>query len=431
MWYYSANTNITDKLVLRHNQLHQTRKKHTQEEGLFAVATLDQILDDMRALVEDPEFPAVKRWLQQNPGGKVLGSFQVYFPEELAHAAGMLPVKVAGAGASIECKQADARIASFVCSVLRTSLELGLSGRMDFLSMYFTTPICDAARNVCGIWTRNFPNILSQILYLPQNATSAHAVDYLQGEYRRVKALIEEVSGNTITDEKLRASIAVFNENRRLLHELYRVKRDTPWLISTVEAYVLTRAAGLMPREEHNRILREVLAALPNRPAKKQDKIRVVYEGGFCEQPALDMLAVIQEACYIVEDDFMIGLRYLKSDVPLEGDPIYNLAHAYLEDSTYSPVQHDSRKRKEKMLLERVRGAGAEAVIVSAAKMCEPGLEEQVGYTDELEHAGIPHMVVEFEEKMTIFEQMRMEIETFVESLMFDFDNDTTKKVNA
>jgi benzoyl-CoA reductase subunit C len=382
---------------------------------------LHQILDRCRELAEDPDFPEVRKWLDANPGGKVLGHFQVYFPEEIAHAAGMLPVKIAGAPASVQIRQADARIAAFVCSILRSSLELAMSGRLDFLSMFVTHPICDAARHCCGVWTRNFPGINCQILYFPHNAGSAHAPDYLTGEYRRIADLAEEISGHRITPDALAASIATFNENRRLLREVYQIKRERPWLISASEAYVLTRAAGLMPREGHNELLRRALPLIEARPAKRQDRIRVVLEGGFCEQPPLDMLAVIQDACYIVDDDLMIGLRWLAEDVSTGGDPLANLARAYLAASSYSPVQRDPRKPKERMLLDRIRRAGAEAAIVAAAKMCEPGLEEQVCYTRALDDAGVPFLVMEFEEKMTVFEQVRMEVETFAESLLFEF----------
>jgi benzoyl-CoA reductase subunit C len=160
---------------------------------------------------------------------------------------------------------------------------------------------------------------------------------------------------------------------------------------------------------------------LAERDAKPQDRIRVVFEGGFCEQPPLDMLAVIQDVCYVVDDDIMIGLRWITEDVPLEGDPLANLARAYIETSSYSPVQRDPEKPKEQMLIRRIREAGAEAAIVAAAKMCEPGLEDQVAYSRALDEAGIPHLVMEFEEKTTVFEQMRMEVETFAESLLFEF----------
>jgi benzoyl-CoA reductase subunit C len=144
-----------------------------------------------------------------------------------------------------------------------------------------------------------------------------------------------------------------------------------------------------------------------------------VFEGGFCEQPPLDFLRVVSQSCYVVDDDLMIGLRWLLDDVPLDGDPLMNLAEAYLEKSSYSPVQHDLRKPKEQMLLQRIRGSGAEAAIIAAAKMCEPGLDEQVAYAKALDEAGIPYFVNEFEEKMTSFDQIQIQLETFVENVLF------------
>lgn len=382
---------------------------------------LTQIVEECRELAEDTDFPAVRRWLEQNPDGRVLGHFQVYFPEEIAHAAGMLPIKVLGAGSGLQIRQADARIAAFVCSIVRSSLELALSGRLDFLSVFVTHPICDAARHSCGIWARNFPELPCQILYFPHNSRSAYAAGYLEAEYRRIAELISDVTGRPVTDEALRASIELFNENRRLLRELYRIKREAPWLVSAAEAYVLVRAGCVLPREEHNEILRRALPLIEAREGKPQDRIRIVFEGGFCEQPPVDMLAVIQDICYVVDDDLLIGLRWLTEDVPTGGDPLANLANAYLDTSSYSPVQRDPEKPKEHMLLRRIREAGAEAAIVAAAKMCEPGLEEQVAYSRALDEAGIPHLIMEFEEKTTVFEQMRMEVETFAESLLFEF----------
>jgi len=82
-------------------------------------------------------------------------------------------------------------------------------------------------------------------------------------------------------------------------------------------------------------------------------------------------------------------------------------------------VQHDLRKPKEDMLLERFRGADADAAIIAAAKMCEPGLEEQVAYTHALDEEGISYFVTEFEENMTSFDQLELQVETFVENLLF------------
>jgi benzoyl-CoA reductase subunit C len=374
---------------------------------------LDEALYECRELYEDASFPTVRRW--REAGGKVAGHFQVYFPEELAHAAGMLPVKVRGA--TVDAMQAESRFGSYLCSIIKTSLELALSDRLP-LDLFVSHPICDAARNLAAVWARNM-SYPAQILYLPQNANSAHAPAYLGGEYRRVLCDLEQIVGRKVSDGDLERSIAVFNRNRRLLRELYDLKRETPWQVAADEAYVLVGLAGLLPREEHNELLEWVLPRLAERPGRKQDRIRVVFEGGFCEQPPLDLVRMIGQSCYLVDDDLLIGLRWITSDVPAGGDPVAALAEAYLERSSYSPVQHDLRKPKERMLLERIRNARAEAAIVAAAKMCEPGLEEQVAYTRALDEHGIPYFVTEFQETMTSFDALEIQLETFVENLLF------------
>ena len=374
----------------------------------------DGVIAACRELLEDDTYPTVRRW--RDGGGRVVGHFQVYFPEEIAHAAGMLPYKVRGA--PVEPTQADSRFGSYLCSIVKTSLELVLTSRIE-LDLFVTHPICDAARNLAAVWGRNFP-YPCQILYLPQNANSGHAAEYLRGEYDRLRRTVEDVSGRRVTDEDLRRSLAVFNANRALLRELYALRREAPWQVAVDEAYALVAVGGLLPREEHNALLAAALPALRARPAQRRDKVRVVFEGGFCEQPPIDLLRAIGRSCDVVDDDLMIGLRWILEDVPADGDPLAALAHAYLERSSYSPVQHDLRKPKEEMLLQRIRDAGAQAAIVTAAKMCEPGLEEQVAYTRALEHAEVPFFVSEFEENMTSFEQLEIQLETFVENLLFD-----------
>jgi benzoyl-CoA reductase subunit C len=376
--------------------------------------SLDDILWLCQETVEDTEVTTVKRW--REAGGKVLGHFQVYFPEEIAHAAGMLPMKMFGA--SVETRIADSRFGSYLCSILKTCLEQVLSGRVE-LDMFVTHPICDAARNLAPIWGRNF-DYPCQILYLPQNPNSSYSVQYLKEEYERIQGIIEKVAGQKITNDALRNSITVFNNNRALLRKLYDIKREKPWLVTINEAYTLVAIGGMIPREEHNEILETVIPMIEKRNARKQDRIRVVFEGGFCEQPPLDMLRTVGRSCYVVDDDLLIGLRYLLEDVDVGDDPLNAMAEAYIHKSTYSPVQHDLRKPKEKMLRDRVSNSGAEAVIITAAKMCEPGLEEQVTYTQELEKDDTPYFVSEFEENMTSFDHLEIQLETFVENLMFD-----------
>src|SRR5690606_15301339 len=98
--------------------------------------SLDDALTECRELVEDTALPTLARW--REAGGKVVGHFQVYSPEEIAHAAGALPFKVRGA--PVEPSQAASRFGSYLCSILKTSLDLALTRKLE-LDLFVTHPI--------------------------------------------------------------------------------------------------------------------------------------------------------------------------------------------------------------------------------------------------------------------------------------------------
>jgi len=387
-----------------------TKKYFTAWEG----KPLDEIFSLARELVEDPDYPSVKSW--RDDGGRVLGHFQVYFPEELAHAAGMLPVRIRGA--QTDGNESESHFGSYLCSIIKTSLDIALTKRIE-LDLFVTHPICDAARNLGPIWGRNFP-YKCQILYLPQNPNSRHAKTYLANEYRRLLKDIEDATGRTVSERNIRASIKLYDRSRALMRELYAIRRNQPWLLGADESMALIALAGILPREEFVGFLEMVMPMIKMRLARQQDKMRVVFEGGFCEVPPFDLLQTVARSCYVVDDDVYIGLRFIVEDVGDSGDAVADLADAYIDRSSYSSVQHDLRKPGEKMLLQRIRNADAELVILAAAKMCEPGLEEQVAYSKALEEAKIPYFISEFEENQNTFDQLAIQLETFVENVMFD-----------
>jgi benzoyl-CoA reductase subunit C len=51
--------------------------------------------------------------------------------------------------------------------------------------------------------------------------------------------------------------------------------------------------------------------------------------------------------------------------------------------------------------------------------MCEPGLDEQVAYSRALDAAGISYFLTEFEERMTGYDHLQIQLETFIENVMF------------
>ncbi len=333
----------------------------------------------------------------------------------------MLPVALAGAGDRLDIQHADARFGSFICSIVKTTMEMGMAGHLEPFDAFLFSSICDSARNLCFVMKRNFPQLYVDFLHLPHNPESSATPEFLAAEYARVIEQLEAMGGKKVTDDALRESIGLYNRNRALLRELYDLRRREPHLIAAWESYVLARAGDMLPVEEHTAMLEQVLAALPARQRKKRDSIRVIIEGSFCEQPPLELIRMIEDAgCYVVGDDFALPRSWFREDVPVNGNPLLSLAEAYVNRSVYSSVRHDFRSPRWEMLAEKVRACNAQAVIFLIAKFCEPAYFDYVLYKKKLEEMNVPHLLMEFEEKLFTFDRVRTEVETFVESLLLD-----------
>ncbi len=382
---------------------------------------LEEIVERCVQAIETQGFPDAESWKRAVPGRAIVGCFPVYSPVEVFHAAGMLPVGLCGGGNRMEIAHADSRFQSFVCSIVKSTLEQGMTGVLaDFDALVFHS-ICDPARNLASVYRRNFPGKKIEYIHFPQNFEAPEATVYLVREYARVAESMSELTGRSVRAEDLQASIDTYDAVRRLVRQLYAVRSDTPHLLSTRELYSLVRYGYLVPPEEHLEVLTRALAALSERQGRPRDRVRAILVGSFCEQPPIDLIGAIEDAgCYLVDDDFLIGRRWFVGDVSRRSsDPYLALAQSYMDASVSTPVKHDLRVSKSAALVERARRHSADAVIVLCAKFCEPALFEYPLYRRALQDAGIPHIFLEFEEKMWMFDRTRTEIETFVESLLF------------
>jgi benzoyl-CoA reductase subunit C len=383
--------------------------------------TFERTFDSCQGLIADLSFEHIHRWKDQHPGSRVIGYFPVYAPVEIIHAAGMLPVGLSGGGDGLDIQHADARFGSFICSIVKTTMEMGMREHLKIFDGILFSSICDSARNLCFVMKRNFPDLYVDFLHLPHNPSSPASVEFLASEYRRLIKELERISGKPITQAELQRAIALYNLNRQLIRDLYAFRVQKAHLLRAWESYVLIRAGHFMPVEEHNTLLQESLEQLSQRSGKPRDSIRVVVEGAFCEQPPLDLIKLVEDAgCYLVDDDFVIGRSWFVEDVPVGGDPVFALADSYVNGAVYSSVRHDFRAPRWEGLADKVKRSRADAVLFLIAKFCEPAYFDYVLFKKKLEELRVPHLLLEFEEKQFTFDRVRTEVETFVESLVFD-----------
>jgi benzoyl-CoA reductase subunit C len=378
-----------------------------------------QVVQRCEALFDDLRFNAVKDWKAAAPGRKAIGYLPVYVPREIIDAAGMLPVGILGGGDQIEVIQGDAYYQSYICRIPRSTIELGLTGRLDVLDGMLFPSICDVIRNLSGMWQILFPQKYARYIDVPQNYEDGIGGTFYQQEMQHLRDDLGRLRGAPITDDELRASIARYNDNRTALRELYAYRAAKPWQAPTSEVYLLQRAGMVLPVEEHTALIREYLVAAEKWPRPKRDNARVVLTGSFCEQPPLALIKSIEMAgCYVVDDDFMLIGRWLLDEVPTVGDPLQALSTAFLHHSASTAAKYDAKREEKGMfLLRQVKSRGAEGVIFAAPSFCDPALLERPMLQDVLAKAGIPHTAFKYAENTGQMAPIREQAGTFADSI--------------
>jgi benzoyl-CoA reductase subunit C len=381
--------------------------------------TLDELLAEARSLSDDLDLTAVKTWKDAAVGRKTIGHMPTYVPRELIHAAGMLPVGVVGGGDRLEIIRGDAYFQSYICRIPRSTIELALSHRLDILDGMLFPSICDVIRNLSGMWSMIFPDRYVHYVDVPQNFDPAVGGLFWRREMETLRADFERISGHPITDESLRNSIAVYNENRSAIRDLYRARSRQPWIFPMSETYLLLRAGNVLPPEDHTALLRAYLQLAPSDPERRdQDRSRVVLVGMFCEQPPIGLAMTLERAgCYVVDDDFLIGLRWLQEDVPADGDPLANLVDAYLHHSVMSASRYAPEGDRGRWVIDSVNRNTAEGVIFCAASFCDPALLDQPMLVAALDRRGIPHTEFKYSEDTGQFAVIREQAGTFSDSI--------------
>jgi len=267
-------------------------------------------LDTFKEATQTILNPVLKKWV--DGGGKVMGYFCSYGPEEIITAAGMVPMRVRGTG-STSTELADAYLSSINCSFCRHAFNMGLSGEYDFLEGVMWLNNCDHVRRIYDNWRRKVDTPLPIMLSLPKMTTDTQ-VEWYKDELTNLKEALEKNLGITITDDKLREAIKTHNETRHLLRQLYDLrKKDNP-PITGAETLAVVVASTCMPRAEFNQMLKELLEDLKGAEGIKDYKVRLMLVGSILDDP--NYVKVIEDmGGLVVTDSLCFGTRIFWTDV--------------------------------------------------------------------------------------------------------------------
>ncbi|MBI4564579.1 MAG: benzoyl-CoA reductase subunit C [Planctomycetes bacterium] len=378
---------------------------------------LNDIVRRCEDLYHDLDLTSVKEW-KRRTGGKAVGFLPIYVPRETVHAAGALPVGIMGAGDDLEIIRGDAFYQSYICHIPRSTVELGLSGRLDCLDGFLFPAICDVIRNLSGMWKILFPDKYVRYLDVPQNFDERLGGVFYRQELAALFQDLCALTGRPASDEALRRSIEAYNENRRAIAELYRLRAEEPHRVPTYEHYLLMRASNVLEVTEHTALVDAYLAAARRENRPWRDNIRVILTGVFCEQPPLGLIrALEQSGCSIVDDDWVLGARYLREPVAAEGDPLDALVTSYLRRGTPTATRYIDEDAKGEDLIRRVRTLRAEGVIFASPSFCDPALLEAPMLQRALGAEKIPYTAFKFSENSGQLQVIKEQTGAFADSI--------------
>jgi len=350
---------------------------------------------------------------KQKTGGQVVATMCTYSPEELLIAAGMLPVRVLGAHEPQNVT--EPHIFGMFCPFCRDTLAQGLLGRYDYAAGVTLTQACVQYRQTFTSWRLHVPSVKwDYYLPMPNQLQSKFAKLAHYAEVKKFRTFLEGVIGKPISDDQLKEAIGVVDENRRLLKQLFDLRKRANPEVTGLEALYASITAQFVDKREHNEQLKKVLAAVPHRQMNRKEGVRLMTIGSENDDCAF-MAMVESVGCTIVIDDQCSGTRYFWNETRPEADPIKAIADRYCERPACPTKDYPLHTRFDHVL-KLAKDYNARAAIFLQQKFCDPHEGDYPDLKKHLEDNGIPTLFLEFDITNPLG-PFRVRVEAFLETL--------------
>lgn len=349
-----------------------------------------------------------RQWARE--GRKVIGCLDSYIPEEFIHAAGMIPLRILGSTGDVT--QADSYLPVFAGKLARSILEQGLGGDLGHLAGVAISNSSDAVRMLYDLWGRHIPQQRAFLIDVPAILEGETNHRVFRQAMLEFKDELEKLTGKPLSPDALRTSIAVFNENRRLLKEIASLLTASLPRLSA-ETYLDALLSGfLLTKEQHNDLLLQVIESCNRETSQSTVKLVPVHVSGPILVDRSFLPLVRQCGATMVSEDLGTGSRYFWDEVAEAGDPVEAIIERYwskITESYKTPME-----RRWLHLLNQIERSSAKGVIFVIEKYSDEDQYDYPVWRDRLRSRGIPSLMLD-SELVLESEQVRTRVQTFVE----------------
>lgn len=351
-------------------------------------------------------------------GKKCIGVLPYYAPEELVHAAGMVPFGIWGSNTKT-ISLAKEYCATFYCTIAQLALEMLLDGTLSGLDGVITTTLCDTLRPMSqNIRIAMEGKMTTIFLAHPQNRFDENGLQFTKHQYELVKERLEEIAGHKITNEDIQKSIGLYNEFRAAARRFVHLAGLHADLISASNRSSVLKAAWFTEKEEYTKKLNELNALLEQEPENQWKGTKIAVSGIIFDNS--ELLKIFEENnIAIVWDDVAHESRSFKTDVPADADPMMALAKQFanVDHDVLLYDVHADKNRRAEYIAEMCKENHADGLILFMQQFCDPEEMEYPYLKKELDAQNIPHIKLGIDQQMRDFGQARTAIQAFTEQL--------------
>ena len=355
-------------------------------------------------------------------GQKVFGTFCVYVPDEVVIAANGIVTGLCG-GSQFWVPDGEKVLPKSTCPLIKASVGARLGKTCPFFrlaDMYVGETTCDGKKKAWEILGEDVP---MHIMDIPQ-MKRPEDIERWAGEIKKFAKVVEDLTGNQITIEKLNEAIKTVNEKRKAMARVYEARKADKLPISGKDALLMSQIAFFDDPTHCAQMCNKLADELDKRiedgvsvfPAGTK---RILLTGTPLAIPNWKLHHIVETSgAAVVCEEMCTGTRYFENlvdDSCQTLDEAYMaLAQRYMKTNCACFTPNTGRIDD---LLRLAKEYKVDGVIDVNLKFC--CLYDTEGYNVEktMKAAGIPVLGIETDYTDTDAEQLKTRVQAFVEML--------------
>lgn len=358
----------------------------------------------------------------KSKGNKMIGTFCIYVPDEIAMAVDVIPIALCG-GTNFSVPYAEKTFPRDICPLVKSTLGLAFSKTCPYApikSMAVGETTCDAKKKTWDILAQK---VNFHVMELPQKKENID-VQLWHKEVREFKDKVEGLAEKKIDSNKLAQAIKIMNNKRRALEELNELRKNEPAPISGLDALVVMQAALNDEPVRFTLKLNELNLELGERIHKNISPFikgakRIMIAGCPAVMGNWKVHFLVESAgAAIIIDESCTGTRYfdnLVDERPTDLDgQLSAIADRYMKINCACFTPNNERIED---VVKKAKNYNVDGVVQYILQYCHGYNVEAIRVDGALKKANVPSLKIETDYSEEDVGQLRTRIEAFLERL--------------